>query len=75
MPKQNKKKKQKVHKNHGIHFVLVNYPWAWSVPWSVADKPSDTLLEKIPLPAASSFLVKSGALCLLSSSVVGSRLI
>lgn len=47
--KQKPANKQK-YKNHGICFVLADYSWAWSLPWSVADIPGDTPLEKTDFP-------------------------
>lgn len=29
-----------------IAFMVVNYPWAWALPWGVADKPNETPLKK-----------------------------
>lgn len=33
---------KKVHKKHGVHFVLANYSSTWGMPWRVVD----ALLEK-----------------------------
>jgi hypothetical protein len=54
MPKQSrkettskkKKKKKKTESKMGVCFMLTNYFWAWSLPWSLVNLPSDTLLEK-----------------------------
>lgn len=40
----------KFYKKNGVHFVLVNYSWAWSLPWTVIDILSDTSLEKVCFP-------------------------
>jgi hypothetical protein len=42
MPKESKM----FYKYHWIHFVLINYSWAWDLPWCVAEILSNTLLEK-----------------------------
>lgn len=52
----------------GVCFVLSNHNWSWGLLWSVADKPSVTLLERLTFPflqasVANSLLVKGGISC------------
>jgi hypothetical protein len=55
----NTKTQKETHTKHSIHFMLANYLWAWGLPWSVLDRPSNILLGKMyshpPFPAAVSF--------------------
>lgn len=44
--KTNKEKTKKTKQNETKHFMSANYPWAWVLPWCVADKPNKTSLEK-----------------------------
>jgi hypothetical protein len=34
----------------GVHFVLANYFWAWTLPWSMVDTSRDTALETKLIP-------------------------
>lgn len=47
------KQNPQTNKIHRVCFVLANYFWPWSLTWSVADIPSNTLLEKTYFPFAS----------------------
>lgn len=37
-------------KNHGAHFLLAKYSWAWKLPWNVVYIPSNTPLKKTDFP-------------------------
>lgn len=50
-PKQNERKR--AQKYHRVHLGLANSGWAWSLPWVLVDKPSDTSLGKTGFPFAS----------------------
>lgn len=47
---QTKRMTGKQTKNHGLHFMLVTYSWAWGLLWSVVDRTSVTPLEKTNVP-------------------------
>lgn len=40
----------KAKQKHDVCFMLPNYCWAWSLPWSVVDIPIGIALAKIDLP-------------------------
>lgn len=63
---------QNSQKIHWVHFVLVNYFWAWSLFLTMIDIPSDTPVEKAGFPTpqqvsfAKSFLVRGRTMYQLS---------
>lgn len=67
-PKQNETTNSQIY--HGVYFVLANYSWAWGLPWSVVDIPSEIPLEKTDLLFASEYQLQI-AYCLLPLLSVG----
>ena len=72
------KKRNKAHQNkakYRLHFVMVNYFWAWVLQWRVFDIFIDTPLEKNlfflskEVSIANNFLLRGGTSRLLSSSL------
>lgn len=59
-------------KYHWVHFVFMSYSWAWGLPWSVVEIPSETPLEKTDFlcqwePITDTFWVRDVTLCQLST--------